>query len=325
MITVLHYIISIYYTIHAHTYVYRYHNTTLLHYTTSSVLHHSITSHSICIIYITTQRVLPAHNIYPLLHYLTVYIKPYNDTLPITIFASTRYSISYISHHYLSIYLFISNTRYSHSSIPRCNNLSFINYTFIYAHKNSETKNQSAFATFHWSQKIIWIEICWQVMGARSPSKSGILSRVSSRGEEPDEYPDKQPVAWPARSISVQAQHPQPFFPSSQSASRFIPLWGNSSSFFFLLLFLPLSSNEASGFQGEDTLPVLGELILETRRRKTWRGEENQNCGIVYYIGWGKEWFFKSVVSFSFKFLILAFWFRGYFLCETIGIMNDIV
>lgn len=38
---------------------------------------------------------------------------------------------------------------------------------------------------------------------------------------------------------------------------------------FFLLLFLPLSSNEASGFQGEDTLPVLGELILETRRRKT--------------------------------------------------------
>lgn len=231
MITVLHYIISIYYTIHAHTYVYRYHNTTLLHYTTSSVLHHSITSHSICIIYITTQRVLPAHNIYPLLHYLTVYIKPYNDTLPITIFASTRYSISYISHHYLSIYLFISNTRYSHSSIPRCNNLSFINYTFIYAHKNSETKNQSAFATFHWSQKIIWIEICWQVMGARSPSKSGILSRVSSRGEEPDEYPDKQPVAWPARSISVQAQHPQPFFPSSQSASRFIPLWGNSSFF----------------------------------------------------------------------------------------------
>lgn len=130
----------------------------------------------------------------------------------------------------LPIYLFISNT---HSSIPLCNNLSFINYTFIYAHKNSETKNQSAFATFHWSQKIIWIEICWQVMGARSPSKSGILSRVSSRGEEPDEYPDKQPVAWPARSISVQAQHPQPFFPSSQSASRFIPLWGNSSSFFF--------------------------------------------------------------------------------------------
>lgn len=165
----------------------------------------------------------------------------------------------------LPIYLFISNT---HSSIPRCNNLSFINYTFIYARKNSETKNQSAFGTFHWSQKIIWIEICWQVMGARSPSKSGILSRVSSRGEEPDEYPDKQPVAWPARSISVQAQHPQPFFPSSQSASRFIPLWGNSSSFFFLLLFLPLSSNEASGFQGEDTLPVLGELILETRRRK---------------------------------------------------------
>lgn len=33
----------------------------------------------------------------------------------------------------LPIYLFISNT---HSSIPRCNNLSFINYTFIYAHKN---------------------------------------------------------------------------------------------------------------------------------------------------------------------------------------------
>lgn len=165
----------------------------------------------------------------------------------------------------LPIYLFISNT---HSSIPRCNNLSFINYTFIYAHKNSETKNQSAFATFHWSQKIIWIEICWQIMGARSPSKSGILSRVSSRGEEPDEYPDKQPVAWPARSISVQAQHPQPFFPSSQSASRFIPLWGNSSSFFFLLLFLPLSSNEASGFQGEDTLPVLGELILETQRKE---------------------------------------------------------
>lgn len=128
----------------------------------------------------------------------------------------------------LPIYLFISNR---HSSIPRCNNLSFINYTFIYARKNSETKNQSAFGTFHWSQKIIWIEICWQVMGARSPSKSGILSRVSSRGEEPDEYPDKQPVAWPARSISVQAQHPQPFFPSSQSASRFIPLWGNS--FFF--------------------------------------------------------------------------------------------
>lgn len=33
----------------------------------------------------------------------------------------------------LPIYLFISNI---HSSIPRCNNLSFINYTFIYAHKN---------------------------------------------------------------------------------------------------------------------------------------------------------------------------------------------
>lgn len=72
-----------------------------------------------------------------------------------------------------------------------------------------------------------WLFESRSVDRLRSLPTTQILRRVSSRGgEEPDEYPDKQPVAWPARSISVQAQHPQPFFPSSQSASRSIPLRG---------------------------------------------------------------------------------------------------
>lgn len=113
MILLQYYTTLFQYTIPTHTrvyiYIYRYHNTTLLHYTTSSVLHHSITSHSICIIHITTQRVLPAHNIYPLLHYLTVYIKSYNDTLSLSQYLLQRvipFLTSLIAV-YLSIYLSI--------------------------------------------------------------------------------------------------------------------------------------------------------------------------------------------------------------------------
>lgn len=128
---------------------------------------------------------------------------------------------------------------------------------------------------------------------------TSLLSRVSSRGEEPDEYPDKQPVAWPARSISVQAQHPQPFFPSSQSASRFIPLWGNSSFFFFSSSsFLRSPFVVERGFQGEDTLPLsrwinLGDTEGGRGITSKLRARENQNCGIVYYIR-GKNGFFLN-------------------------------
>lgn len=83
---------------------YLYYHTT----TTPCAQYLSITPLSHCI-HQTVQRYTPYHNICfnALFHFL------HFSSLP--------------------IYLFISNI---HSSIPRCNNLSFINYTFIYAHKN---------------------------------------------------------------------------------------------------------------------------------------------------------------------------------------------
>lgn len=169
----------------------------------------------------------------------------------------------------LPIYLFISNT---HSSIPRCNNLSFINYTFIYAHKNwwkwVKRKINRYSLLFIGHKRLFESRSVGRLWGhVLPPSRESLVEFLAGERnltsiltssllrDLPDQYLYR-------RNTRNRSSHLPKARPVSSLSEVTRPL------FFFLLLFLPLSSNEASGFQGEDTLPVLGELILETQRKE---------------------------------------------------------
>lgn len=169
----------------------------------------------------------------------------------------------------LPIYLFISNR---HSSIPRCNNLSFINYTFIYAHKNwwkwVKRKINRYSLLFIGHKRLFESRSVGRLWGhVLPPSRESLVEFLAGERnltsiltssllrDLPDQYLYR-------RNTRNRSSHLPKARPVSSLSEVTRPL------FFFLLLFLLLSSNEASGFQGEDTLPVLGELILETQRKE---------------------------------------------------------